>query len=93
MTTSFVGHKVLAVTVPVRRQPFRLPLLLLIPWWLLKLLVKLLLVIAGSPVAVTILTLATLSWAAWRLAGPLLSPRPPGRRACGPGPDQHPESM
>jgi S-DNA-T family DNA segregation ATPase FtsK/SpoIIIE len=72
MSTSFVGRRVPATTVPVGRQPLRLPLLLLIPWWLLKLLVRLLLVIAGSPVAVTILTVVTLSWAAWRLVSPLL---------------------
>jgi DNA segregation ATPase FtsK/SpoIIIE, S-DNA-T family len=71
MNTSFVGHRVGAVTVPVRRERLRLPLLLLIPWWLLKLLVRLLLIVAGSPVAVTTLTVATVSWAAWRLAGPL----------------------
>ena len=48
MTTSFIGRRVPTATVPVRRRPLRLPLLLLIPWWLLKLLVRLLLAIAGS---------------------------------------------
>ena len=72
MTTSFVGHRVPAATLRVRREPLRLPLLLLIGWWLLKLLGRLLLRVAGSPVAVTVLTVATLSWAVWRLAGPLL---------------------
>ena len=71
MTSSFVGRRVPAATLLVRREPLRLPLLLLILWWLLKLLGRLLLRVAGSPVAVTILTVATLSWAAWRLAGPL----------------------
>ena len=61
MTTSFVGRRVPTATVPIRRKPLRLPLLLLIPWWLLKLAVRLLLVVAGSPVAVTTLTAATLS--------------------------------
>jgi S-DNA-T family DNA segregation ATPase FtsK/SpoIIIE len=71
MITSFVGQRVGVVTVPVRRRPLRLPLLLLVVWWLIKLFVRLVLVIAGSPVAVTTLTIATLSWAAWRPAGPL----------------------
>jgi hypothetical protein len=72
MSTSFVGRRVPSAALGVRREPLRLPLLLLLPWWLLKLLVRLLLVVAGSPVAVTTLTAATLSWAAWRLVGPLL---------------------
>jgi S-DNA-T family DNA segregation ATPase FtsK/SpoIIIE len=71
MTTSFVGRRVPTATVPVRRRPLRLPLLLLIPWWLLKLLVRLLLVIAGSPVAVITLTAVTLTWAVCQLANPL----------------------
>ena len=70
MTTSFVGRRVPAATLRVRREPLRLPLLLLISWWLLKLLARLLLRVAGSPVAVTVLTAVILSWAAWRLAGP-----------------------
>ena len=49
----------------------RLPLLLLLCWWLLKLAVRLLLRIAGSPVAVTILCLLTLTWAVCQLANPL----------------------
>ena len=73
MTTSFIGHRVPAATVPVRRTPLRLPLLLLIPWWLLKLLGRLLLRIAGSPVAVTTLTVLTLTWAVCKLAHPLLA--------------------
>ena len=71
MTTSFVGRRVPAVTVRVRREPLRLPLLLLIFWWLLKLLVRLLLRVAGSPVAVTTLTVLTLTWVVCRLANPL----------------------
>ena len=72
MTTSFVGRRVPTATVPVRRRPLRLPLLLLIPWWLLKLAVRLLLIVAGSPVMVSLLTAVTLAWAVWRLAGPFL---------------------
>jgi hypothetical protein len=49
MATSFVGRRVPAATLRVRREPLRLPLLLLLPWWLLKLVVRLLLVVAGSP--------------------------------------------
>jgi hypothetical protein len=73
MGTSFVGRRVPAATLRVRREPLRLPLLLLIPWWLLKLLVRLLLIIAGSPIAVTTLTAVTLSWAVCQLAHPLLA--------------------
>jgi hypothetical protein len=73
MTTSFVGRRVPAVTVRVRREPLRLPLLLLIFWWLLKLLLRLVLRVAGSPVAVTTLTVLTLTWAVSRLSNPLLA--------------------
>jgi S-DNA-T family DNA segregation ATPase FtsK/SpoIIIE len=73
MTTSFVGRRVPAATLRVRREPLRLPLLLLILWWLLKLLARLLLVIAGSPIAVTILTVLTLTWAVCQLAHPILA--------------------
>ena len=51
----------------------RLPLLLLLLWWLLKLLVRLVLRVAGSPVAVTILAVLTLTWAVCQLANPLLA--------------------
>ena len=71
MTTSFVGRRVPAETLRIRKEPLRLPLLLLIPWWLLKLVVRLLLVIAGSPVAVITLTVLTLTWAVCQLAHPL----------------------
>jgi S-DNA-T family DNA segregation ATPase FtsK/SpoIIIE len=71
MTTSFVGRRVPAATLRVRREPLRLPLLLLIPWWLIKLAVRLLLRLAGSPVAVTTLTALTLTWAVCQLAHPL----------------------
>ncbi len=74
MTTSFVGRRVPAATLSVRKEPLRLPLLLLLLWWLLKLLVKLVLRVAGSPVAVTMLTVLTLTWAVYRLA----TPPPPG---------------
>jgi hypothetical protein len=71
MSGSFVGRRVPAATLRVRKEPLRLPLLLLIPWSLLKLAVRVLLVIAGSPVAVTTLTVITLTWAVCQLAGPL----------------------
>jgi S-DNA-T family DNA segregation ATPase FtsK/SpoIIIE len=71
MTTSFVGRRVPAATLRVRRKPLRLPLLLLIPWWLLKLAVRLLLRVAGSPVAVITLAVLTLTWAVCQLAHPL----------------------
>ena len=70
MSTSFIGRRIPAATVRVRREPLRLPLLLLLLWWLLKLAVRLLLIVAGSPVAVTVLAALTLLWAAWRLVDP-----------------------
>jgi S-DNA-T family DNA segregation ATPase FtsK/SpoIIIE len=73
MSSSFVGRRVPAATVQVRREPLRLPLLLLVPWSLLKLAVRVLLVIAGSPVAVTTLAVLTLTWAVCQLADPLLA--------------------
>jgi hypothetical protein len=73
MATSFVGRRVPAETLRVRKEPLRLPLLLLLPWCLLKLLVRLVLRVAGSPVAVTILCMLTLTWAVCRLANPLLA--------------------
>ena len=73
MTTSFVGRRMPVATLRVRREPLRLPLLLLLLWWLLKLAVRLLLRVASSPVAVTILTALTLTWAVCRLANPLLA--------------------
>jgi DNA segregation ATPase FtsK/SpoIIIE, S-DNA-T family len=71
MTTSFVGRRVPAETLRIRKEPLRLPLLLLIPWWLLKLAVRLLLAIAGSPVAVITLAALTLTWAVCQLGHPL----------------------
>ena len=71
MTTSFVGRRVPAGTLRVRKEPLRLPLLLLVLWWLLKLAVRLLLRVAGSPVAVATLTVLTLTWAVCQLANPL----------------------
>src|SRR5687767_863360 len=71
MATSFVGRRVPSETLRIRKEPLRLPLLLLIVWWLLKLAVRLLLVVAGSPVAVTILTVLTLTWAVCQLGHPL----------------------
>src|SRR5918998_3936141 len=71
MSTSFVGRRVPAATVRVQREPLRLPLLLVLLWWLLKLSVRLLLRVAGSPVAVTTLTVLTLTWAVCQLANPL----------------------
>jgi S-DNA-T family DNA segregation ATPase FtsK/SpoIIIE len=73
VSTSFVGRRVPVATVRVRREPLRLPLLLLLFWWLLKLLVKIALRVAGSPVAVTTLTVLTLTWAVCRLANPLVA--------------------
>ena len=73
MITSFVGRRVPAATLRVRKEPLRLPLILMIPWWLLKLLVRLLLRVAGSPVAVTTLTALTVTWAVCQLADPLVA--------------------
>ena len=42
-------RRVPAVTVPVRKRPLRLPLLVV--WWLVRLVVRLVLLVAGSPVA------------------------------------------
>jgi hypothetical protein len=50
---TFVGRKVTASPLPIRRQPLRLPLPLLIVWWILKLLAKVLWVTARSPAAIT----------------------------------------
>jgi hypothetical protein len=72
MATSFLGRRVPAETLRIRKQPLRLPLLLLLFWWLLKLLVRLVLRVAGSPVAVATLTVLTLTWAVCRLTNPLL---------------------
>jgi DNA segregation ATPase FtsK/SpoIIIE, S-DNA-T family len=72
MTTTFVGRRVAPSTVRVRREPLRLPLLLLIFWWLLKKLIAVLTVIVRSPVAMTALTVATLSVLGWRAVGPAL---------------------
>ena len=47
--------------------------MLLLFWWLLKVLVRLLLRVTGSPVAVTTLTVLTLTWAVCQLAHPLLA--------------------
>ena len=71
MATSFVGRRVPAETLRIRKEPLRLPLLLLILWWLLKLAVRLLLRVASSSVAVTTLTALTLTWAVCQLAHPL----------------------
>ena len=44
-----------AAALRVRREPLRLPPIVLVPWRLLKLAVRLLLRVAGCPVAVTTL--------------------------------------
>jgi S-DNA-T family DNA segregation ATPase FtsK/SpoIIIE len=72
MTTSFVGRRMPAVTVPVRKRPLRLPLVLLIVWWLLKKLTKITIVIVRSPIAMITITVATLSVLGWRNIGPTL---------------------
>ncbi len=71
MTTSVVGRRVPAATLRVRREPLRLPLLLLILWWLLKLLGWLLLSVvaggalfgfAGTVLAVPVVAVADGMW-------------------------------
>jgi S-DNA-T family DNA segregation ATPase FtsK/SpoIIIE len=69
MATTFVGHRVGAIAVPVRRQPLRLPLPLLILWWLLRFVIRLLVIIARSPVAMFFTTLAVLGLVAERWYG------------------------
>ena len=71
MTTSFVGRRVPVETLRIRKEPLRLPLLLLLLWWLLKLAVRLLLIVAGSPVAVITLTVLTVTWAVCQLTNPV----------------------
>jgi len=70
--SSFVGRRVPSATVRVRRQPLRLPLLLLIVWWLIKKLIRVLVVTVRSPVAMATLTAATLTVFGWREVGPAL---------------------
>jgi S-DNA-T family DNA segregation ATPase FtsK/SpoIIIE len=72
MTTSFVGRRVPTATVPVRRKPLRLPLLLLLVWWLIKKLTRVVIVIVRSPVALITITVVTLSVLGWRNVGPAL---------------------
>jgi hypothetical protein len=72
VVASFVGHRVAPSTVRVRRQPLRLPVLLLIVWWLIKKLIRVLVVIVCSPVAMATLTAATLTVFGWREVGPAL---------------------
>jgi S-DNA-T family DNA segregation ATPase FtsK/SpoIIIE len=72
IVASFVGHRVARSTVRVRRQPLRLPLLLLIVWWLIKKVIRVLVVIVRSPVAMATLTAATLTVFGWREVGPPL---------------------
>jgi S-DNA-T family DNA segregation ATPase FtsK/SpoIIIE len=70
--TTFIGRKVPPATVRVKRQPLRLPLLLLILWWLIKKLIRVLVIIVLSPVAMAVLTAATLTVFGWREVGPAL---------------------
>jgi DNA segregation ATPase FtsK/SpoIIIE, S-DNA-T family len=72
MTTSFVGRRVPAGTLRVQRQPLRLPLLLLLVWWLVKHAWRLLLAVAGSPVLVATLAAMVLTWAVCQLTHPLV---------------------
>jgi S-DNA-T family DNA segregation ATPase FtsK/SpoIIIE len=72
MIANFMGRRVAPATVRVRREPLRLPLVLLLFWWLLKKLIMVLTVIVRSPVAMIALTAATLSVLGWRAVGPAL---------------------
>jgi DNA segregation ATPase FtsK/SpoIIIE, S-DNA-T family len=66
---SFVGRKVAVSPVPIRRKPLRLPLPLLILWWIVKLAVKVVVVVVRSPVALVVLALVVLGVLAGRVFG------------------------
>jgi S-DNA-T family DNA segregation ATPase FtsK/SpoIIIE len=67
--STFVGRRVAASTVPVRRQPLRLPLLLLITWVIVKTLAKVSYVLVRSPAALAGVVLLVLGVVAHRLGG------------------------
>ena len=71
--TTFVGRRVPGQTVRVRREPLRLPLLLLLFWWLVKLLWRLVRRIAGEPVLRFALAAMAVMWVICQLAAPLLA--------------------
>ena len=71
--STFVGRRVPAATVRVQRQPLRLPLPLVLAWWLVKRVVRLLLWVARSPMALTVLTAMTLTWAVCQMSHPMVA--------------------
>lgn len=66
---TFVGARVGTSIVPVTKRPLRLPLPLLLTWWLIRMLIRALVVIARSPVAMVALTLILLGVVAERTYG------------------------
>src|SRR5215216_7536950 len=73
MTTTFAGTRRPA-QFPVMRRPLRLPLLVTVLWWLLvRIPVWIVLGLARSPVALTCFSLGVATFAAWKLAGPVLA--------------------
>jgi S-DNA-T family DNA segregation ATPase FtsK/SpoIIIE len=66
---SFVGSKVAVSPVPIRRKQLRLPLPLLILWWIVRLAVKVVIVFVRSPVALVALTLVVVGVLAGRVFG------------------------
>jgi len=60
MATTFVGRRVGASVVPVTRRPLRLPLPLLVIWWLVRFVIRALVIMARSPFALFLVTLAVL---------------------------------
>jgi DNA segregation ATPase FtsK/SpoIIIE, S-DNA-T family len=71
--TTFVGRRVPGQTVRVRREPLRLPLLLLLFWWLVKVLWRLVRRIAGEPMLRLALAAMAVMWVICQLAAPLLA--------------------
>jgi S-DNA-T family DNA segregation ATPase FtsK/SpoIIIE len=69
MSTTFAGRRLPAATVKVRREPLRLPLWLLIPWWLLKMAAKLLLIVARTPELLLLAWLGVLNLLVYDWAG------------------------
>jgi hypothetical protein len=60
-------------TVRVRREPLRLPLLLILFWWLVKLLWRLVRRVAGEPVLRLAVAAMAVMWLVCQLAAPVLA--------------------
>lgn len=67
--STFVGRRLPAPAVPVRRQALKLSVSLMVAWWLLRTLVRVLVVIARSPVAMAVIIFSTVAVLAVRTVG------------------------